>query len=322
MVFRSRPIPPRSRNVCRVTDSSVLAPPRGVPGFVDTHFHIWDPTVPGLRYEQLETSYDNGALAPRLDRLKGTRYLIGDYLSDLADVPLRKAVHVQAALGTLDPVSETAWIQQVANESVLPIAIVAHADLRSPDVERDLTRQCEFSGMRGLRVMPASREQFEDPAFQRGYALLAKYDLICGFACRWPAMDSARGLCEKHPEVRLMLDHAGLPLDGDDAYFKEWAPAISRLAGCERVWCKISGLALCNPNWTVDSLRPWVRHCIDSFGPQRIVFGSNWPVDKFTPFTDVFDAYVELTAGYGAEAQALMLAGNAETFYFSRDAGP
>lgn len=280
--------------------------------FVDTHFHLWDPVSSGLRYLQLEDGFDNGRMSDRLDRLKGTRYVLDDFLTDMADVSLAKAVHVQAALGTPDPVAETAWLQAIADASGFPHGIVAEVDLAAPDAEAQIDRHCAFSNMRGVRVLRVSRELLEDRRFLAGCRALEARDLVCSLGCKWPEMQAARGLAENLPDAVVVLDHVGLPMDAD---YDRWSDAIRDLARSENVRCKVSGLALCDPRWTVESLRPWVHGAIDAFGPARIIFGSNWPVDKFAPFSDLFDAYIALTDPYGESAQRAMLSANAQSLY-------
>jgi predicted TIM-barrel fold metal-dependent hydrolase len=283
--------------------------------FVDTHFHLWDPASSGLRYAQLEDEFDNGRLSDRLDRLKGTRYVLADFLTDMADVRLVKAVHVQAALGTSDPVAETAWLQSIADANGFPHGIVAEVDLRAADVQRQLDRHCAFPNMRGVRVLHVSRELLEDHRFMDGCRALEARGLICELGCKWPEMESARELAQAVPGAVLVLDHVGLPMDGDPEYIRNWSHAIQDLAQAENIRCKISGLALCNPRWTIETLRPWIETAIEAFGPGRVVFGSNWPVDKFTPFSVLFGAYVTLTEQYGENEQRMMLTANGERLY-------
>jgi predicted TIM-barrel fold metal-dependent hydrolase len=79
---------------------------------------------------------------------------------------------------------------------------------------------------------------------------------------------------------------------------------------------KISGLGMCDPNWTVESWRPWVSSCIELFGVERSFFGTNWPVDRlFSSFPDVIDAYEELISGFSESEQIALFSGNAERIF-------
>jgi predicted TIM-barrel fold metal-dependent hydrolase len=73
---------------------------------------------------------------------------------------------------------------------------------------------------------------------------------------------------------------------------------------------------MCDPNWTVESLRPWVSTCIELFGVDRAFFGTNWPVDRlFSSYTDVIDAYAALISDYSEAEQTALFSGNAERIF-------
>ena len=125
-----------------------------------------------------------------------------------------------------------------------------------------------------------------------------------------------RALAEKHPNIVICLDHAGFPRQRDDEYFGSWRKEIQDLAVASNVIIKISGLGMYDRAWTVETLRPWVMTCIESFGPQRTVFGSNWPVDRmYSSYPDVINAYAELINRFSANEQTAMFSGNAERYF-------
>ena len=79
---------------------------------------------------------------------------------------------------------------------------------------------------------------------------------------------------------------------------------------------KISGLGMGDPRWTVDSIRPYVLGSIETFGVDRIVFGSNWPLDRmFSSYPDVINAYAEIISGFSRDEQVKMFSGNAERIF-------
>ncbi|MBV8565468.1 MAG: amidohydrolase family protein, partial [Methylobacteriaceae bacterium] len=79
---------------------------------------------------------------------------------------------------------------------------------------------------------------------------------------------------------------------------------------------KISGLGMYDRTWTVDSLKPWVLGSIEAFGTSRVVFGTNWPVDRmFSSYPDLVNAYAKIIEGFTPEEQRAMLAGNAERLF-------
>lgn len=88
------------------------------------------------------------------------------------------------------------------------------------------------------------------------------------------------------------------------------------LAKAENVVMKISGLGMMDRLWTVESLRPWVLRSIEAFGADRVVFGTNWPVDRmFSSYPDLINAYAKIISGFTREKQLAMFSYNAEKLF-------
>ena len=283
--------------------------------FVDSHIHFWDFQHPDLRYEQYEGDFVHPQLGERFMELAQSNYLVDDYIVETRNSNVIKAVHVQAAIGIEDPVKETEWLQQAAGRTGFPQGIIAHASLKDPDVAEVLERHCEYPNMRGVRDF-STGDYLVDPAFHRGYALLDKFNLIASLDVKWPDMQKERDLAIKFPNTRLVLDHAGFPTERTVEYFQNWQSGIRILAEAENVVCKISGLGMCDWDWTVDSIRPWVMYCIETFGIERCIFATNWPVDKlFSDYDTVINAYSEIISEFSEDEQVAMFSRNAEELY-------
>lgn len=283
--------------------------------FVDTHIHFWDLDDPRLTYSWLAPGVDHPILG-NIDAIKFPLFAGEEFHRETADANVAKTVHVQAAIGTADPVDETRWLQEQADRTGLPHAIVAHADLKDPDVDRVLEQHLEASPlMRGVRDFSAG-DFLVDPAYGRGVAKLAAHGLVCELECFWQNMPKARDLARRHPDATVIVEHAGFPLERTDEYFASWKAGIRTLAEAENVVCKISGLGMGDFEWTVDSIRPWALHCIEAFGAERCVLGTNWPVDKlFSSYGAVVDAYAEIVADLSRDEQVALFAGNAERIF-------
>ena len=129
-------------------------------------------------------------------------------------------------------------------------------------------------------------------------------------------MEKLRDLAAKFPNIIIVVDHTGAPTERSPEYFEKWKRGMASVAEADNIRCKISGLGMGDPNWTVDSIRPYVLHCIETFGVQRCFFGSNWPVDwLFSSYDAVVDAYTEITAGFTGDEQAALFSKNAEALY-------
>ena len=96
---------------------------------------------------------------------------------------------------------------------------------------------------------------------------------------------------------------------------------MRKIAAVENTIVKVSGLGMCDHGWTVDSLRPWILECIDAWGTERVVFGTNWPVDRlYSSYRDVVDAYTAILSEFSPAEQAALLADNAlRIFGIQRD---
>jgi predicted TIM-barrel fold metal-dependent hydrolase len=155
-----------------------------------------------------------------------------------------------------------------------------------------------------------------DPAWQRGFAHLRKHDLVACLDSRPETYAQIKQLAAAFPDIRISLDHAGLPLSRDEEYLALWRRELASLAEAPNVIVKISALGMGDPRWTRDSLRPMVRYCIETFGAERTIFGTNWPVDRlFSSYPDVIDAYAEIISVFSPAEQAAMSSGNAERYF-------
>jgi predicted TIM-barrel fold metal-dependent hydrolase len=283
--------------------------------FVDTHVHFWDLNHPDLYYSWLQPDAIHPVLR-NIDEIKFPLYGPEQFLAEVANANVEKVVHVQAALGISDPVNETIWLQEGADRTGIPHGIVAYVDLKRPDAEREIVRHQEASPLvRGIRDF-SEGDYLVDSAFQRGFGLLARHGLVCDLDCVWENMWKARDLAKMYADTVIVLDHAGFPRERTPEYFANWRRGMSALAEAENVHCKISGLGMCDNSWTVDSIRPWFEHCLEAFGVERCVLGTNWPVDKmFSPYDTVVDAYAQIVAPLSRDEQIALFSANAERVF-------
>jgi predicted TIM-barrel fold metal-dependent hydrolase len=282
--------------------------------FVDTHVHYIDLTHPKLHYAWLQPESVHTTLGD-IDGLKVAKYTADHYIAETRFQNVKKCIHVQAAIGIADPVDETAWLQEQANRTGFPNGIVAHCDLAEPDAEETIERHLQYANVRGIRDFGRG-DYLVDETWQKGYARLAKHDLVFCVDPRPELLPKIRALLDKVPDVVLSVDHAGFPSRRDDDYFQMWKRGMEEVAGAPNAVVKISGLGMGDPKWTVDSLRPWVETCIDVFGVERSFFGTNWPVDRlFSAYGDVVDAYAAIIDGYSEADQEALFSKNAERIF-------
>jgi predicted TIM-barrel fold metal-dependent hydrolase len=282
--------------------------------FVDTHFHLHDLKHPRLRYGWLERDAVHGFLADT-DPLKSQHYLIKDYIAEIRFANVPKAIHVQAAVNTPDPVVETEWLQAFADQTGYPHGIVAECHLARPDAASVLDRHLQFANVRGIRNFGEGRYLI-DPAWRRGFAELAPRKLVSCIDTRVELADDILDLARSFPGTQLCIDHCGIPMGRDTETFRRWRAAMDVMAKSPNVTMKISGLGMGDPLWSVASMRPYVLGSIEAFGTDRVVFGTNWPVDRmFSSYPDVINAYAEIISGFSKAEQTAMFSGNAERLF-------
>ncbi|MCR4307075.1 MAG: amidohydrolase family protein [Candidatus Berkelbacteria bacterium] len=280
--------------------------------FIDTHFHLWD--LNHLHYGWLTDEIAEGHVIGDYSAIC-KNYLIEDYIRDTAGSGLVKAVHVQAAVGHPNPVDETCWLQSIIDKSPIPNAIIGSADLCDRNCAEVLDRHLDCDAFRGVRMF-AEPGLFQCKEFADGFSLLEKKGLIFDMDVGYLQMEEACQLAKQFPNVQIILGHAGFPQERTPAYFEAWKKGISRLAEAENIACKISGLGMADHNWTVESIRPWVMHCIEAFGIDRCMFGSNWPVDSmFSDYKKLIAAYSSIIRDFQANERVKLFSQNAEKFY-------
>lgn len=283
------------------------------PRVVDSHLHLFAAST-GFEYSWLHNDEDIfGSLAPlRAEAWDGTRLAL-----EVRHAPVAKAVVVQCSEPQRDvAVAETRWVQQQTTSMSMIAAFVAGADLRAEDIEDTLDAHLEASAlMRGVRDL-STVGMLEDPAMERGLAALASRGLTWDlFAFPFEA-EQAAACIRRAPSLRVVVEHCGFPLERSREYFEGWAKGLRVLAESGDVWCKLSGLAMTDHAWTVDSLRPWVLECVEVFGPDRCMFGSNFPVERlYGSYDATVAAYAEILGGLSTAESDRIFRANAETFY-------
>ncbi len=283
--------------------------------FVDAHVHFYDMQHPELVYGHWQPGVPHPALGEQIQRLAERNYLAEDYIAETRNANVTKAIHVQAAIGSPDPVTETEWLQTAADRTGFPHAIVAYADLRDPGVEAVLERHCQSPNMRGIRDFSYG-DYLVAPDFQRGFAHLEKYNLVSSIAVTWQDMGKLRDLAGKYPNVMIVVDHTGLPEERTDEYFALWKGGLEVAATCDNIRWKISGLGMSDQTWTLNSIRRWVLASIETFGVERCIFGTNWPVDwLWSTYDNQIDAYTEIVSGFSRDEQVALFSRNAEKLY-------
>lgn len=242
-------------------------------------------------------------------------FLPADLAPCLKKAAIGEAVLVQAA-ATLD---ETAFILDLAARTAFISGVVGWVDMASPSAPHDLEQLGGTPWLKGVRPMihdiPQVNWMLEDaltPAFDKIEDMGLAFDCLVRPAHLKPLLV----LLGRRPGLRALIDHGGKP-EIAAGRFDDWAGDMKRLAEETSVLCKFSGLVTeAGPDWSVEKLRPYADHLIECFGPDRLVFGSDWPVVTMTAsYDDWHKAARALTAGLSSADQAKIFGANAAAFY-------
>ncbi len=269
---------------------------------IDTHLHLI--YQDRLRYPWL-------AGAPKLDR----DFPLQEYLAEADRLGIEAALHMEVDVVEEDQEAEAAFVAGIGPPVIAAIAACRpeHADFPAR-----LERIAANPFVRGLRrILHTSPDALaQAPLFAENLRRLAGHDLsfdLCVLARQLPI---AIGLVRACPDVRFVLDHCGVP-DVAARALDPWRDGITRLAALPNVACKISGIvAYAAADWTTADLRPYVEHCIEAFGWDRVLWGSDWPVCTLTAdLTRWVGATHELTAGCSDGERERLLSLNARRIY-------
>jgi predicted TIM-barrel fold metal-dependent hydrolase len=155
-----------------------------------------------------------------------------------------------------------------------------------------------------------------DPAWQAGYALLEQLGMSFDLQCDPSQMRDASVLAERYPGIPVVINHTGMPRDQSTSGVAEWRAGLRALARLPHASIKISGFGMFDPEWTTESIKPFVLDVIDAFGVERAMFASNFPVDRVWASWDrVWGAFDALTTDLSEAERLQLFQTNAERVY-------
>jgi predicted TIM-barrel fold metal-dependent hydrolase len=288
---------------------------------VDAHHHIW---------RQSDLPWLQGPMVPRIfgpyEPIRRD-YPIEEYLADIRGSGVESSVYVQTNWAKERAVEEVEWVQATAEAHGWPSAIVGYADLLADDADTVLRRQSRCALLRGVRMQlhwhdnpmyrfAAGPDLAADPRLQRNLRALAAHGLSFDLQVFSGQMKGAAALARINPEITFVLQHAGMLEDSSDAGVGAWREGVKRLADEPNVVSKLSGLGTFIHRNDPSHIAFIVRETVELFGPERCLFGSNFPIEKlWTSYGELVDAYRTALSELSAKAQRLILGDTARRVY-------
>lgn len=276
------------------------------PQTVDAHQHFWDPDLNDLswltgRFAAIHRPFGPDDLAPLLTGLGIDRTIL-----------------VQSD----GSVAETEHLLQTAERTAFVAGVVGWVDLAAPGVAG--TIRALRAGPGGVKLVGIRYALGEEPDpgwilrpdVRRGVQALGQEGLACDLLVGPPELAAVLAAIRSHPDVRFVIDHLGRPPIREGA-LEPWASLIRPFGELRNVWCKVSGLVTQAEwsGWLPEDLVPFVRHALTVFGPDRLMFGSDWPVCLLAASYEEVHEAAELALNLSDQDHAAVFGGNAIEAY-------
>ena len=294
---------------------------------IDPHHHLWDLGL--KRHPWLGSDKDHAV--GNIDAIR-RNYLVQDYLADSRRQKVIATVHIEAGWTADDCLGETRWLETLDRTGGVGAGLVAHVPLASPNAAALLDAQAAFDRVVGIRDIVswhddpakrfvARRDMMDDSAWRSGLAALRAYGLSFDLMLFPGQIPDAVRLVRDFPNQLFILNHCGSPIDRDPQGMNAWRVGLKELGRAPNVAVKISDLVAYDHQWTVDSLRPVVVHCIECFGVERCMFGSDFPVAGLhASFDEVYESFKTIVAELSSEEQRALFFETARRLYRIPDA--
>ena len=293
---------------------------------IDPHHHLWDLSL--KRHPWLEKARASGgemvfgSLAPIL-----RDYGVADYRADAANQNVVATVHVEAGWSDAHPLEESRWLAGLDRSSGVAKRYVARVPLDSPDAESLIEAEAANPDVVGIRDIvswhPEPAKSFAcrahrmaDLAWRTGLSHLARHDQVFDLMLYPWQMNEALDLVRAFPQILFVLNHGGSPADRSAEGMALWRCGLAALGREANVRLKISDLVAYDNDWTPESLRPVIEHCLACFGPARTMFASDFPVAGLhASFDEVYTVFRAAAEPFSLDEQRALFFTTANDTY-------
>ncbi|RKR14291.1 L-fuconolactonase [Maribacter vaceletii] len=271
---------------------------------IDSHQHFW-------KYEEVKHSWIDDEMAT----------IRRDFFpSDLEKVYRENNVDGCVAVQADQTIEENTFLLKLSKENDFIKGIVGWVDLRNNAVEADLEKYTSFPKMKGFRHVVQGEPDHNfllRPNFLRGISYLESYNYVYDILVFPHQLGAVLEFVKRFPNQKFVIDHIAKPYI-KDGFYEGWAILMKEIAKHPNVYCKVSGMITeaDYKTWTPEQVEPYMQLVLDSFGVDRIMYGSDWPVCLVA---GSYEKVVSLTANFisklSASEQNVIMGSNAEAFY-------
>ncbi|HVX15166.1 MAG TPA: amidohydrolase family protein [Pirellulales bacterium] len=275
---------------------------------LDAHQHFWRlDQPPPFDYAWLD--------APRNAPIKRD-YLPEHLEPHLRAVGIERSIFVQ----TQHNLAENRWVLELADRHDFIAGVVGWVDLASPDCERQLLEfkaHPKFVGVRHVVQDEPDDDFIVRPDVLRGLRVLEEHAVPFDLLFYVKHLRHAAALAERLPSLPMVIDHLSKP-HIERQRIDDWLPQFTAAAKHPNVYCKLSGMVTEADwrHWKAADLKPYVDAALDRFGPERLMFGSDWPVCELAgSYEEVFAALDQTLGPLSHDERAAIFGGTATRFY-------
>ena len=275
---------------------------------IDSHIHLLD-------QKRFGYAWSNGAPALKRD------WTPDDLASSAKPIEIEGFVFVEVDVDMPQYLDEADWVDSLARQDRRVLGAVVCLPLeRGGAIEPEIERVAKLRSVRGARRLIQNQPDPEfvlRADFLAALRLLPRYGLSFDVCIFHPQMPNALKMMRACPEVAFVLDHIAKP--GIKAGLLDpWREHLREMAALPNVVCKLSGVTTeaDHKAWTRDELRPYIEHVIECFGPDRILYGGDWPVSELAGSYLQWLATLDLaTAGFSPADKRKLFRDNAVKVY-------
>lgn len=264
---------------------------------IDSHQHFWNYNA------------DHYGWMTEEHRVIKHDFLPADIDPLLVEAGIDGCIAVQAR----QTVGETQWLLKLSDQYSKIKGVVGWLPLSSPEIESSLDRFADHPKLVGIRHIVHDEEDDDyilRADFNRGIRALEPRDLVYDILIYEKHLPQAIQFVDRHPNIQFVVDHIAKPKIKADAFDEGWRTNIIELGRRKQVACKLSGMVteVRDPQWNEDLLKPYFQTVLNAFGPDRLLYGSDWPVCLLrSGYAQWHQAVLNLIASLSANEQSEIL---------------
>ena len=288
---------------------------------IDAHHHLWDlgaVDYPWLMEKGKKRFFGDPTSIQR-------NYTIDEHIELAGAHGFKASVHIQ--VGAANALEEAKWVDKIAKQNPSwPMVQVAFCDLSLDDCEHQLDELQKLSSVVGVRqiigrspledTISGTNTLLESDEFKAGLQSISNRGLSFDLQIIPELSEQCADVFSQFQDLKVILCHAGSPYNRSTKGIAAWAEDLKHLSNLENVSCKLSGLGMFEHSWTETSVKPIAKTVINQFGPKRVMFGSNFPVDSLSSSFD--DLYMRLNNIIGTQNSEEIFFQTAQRTYFSK----